>query len=283
MHIVNRKVDGIFICNGEQGTVIDFVKVHKLITLNMSEMVKENPQETCEDAEGAIENIPITKEEPVVGEEENDGGEWEEVPVVRFLNGWTLKVGYHEWMSEEIDGVGIRQIPLILAWAVSIHKCQGTTLGIAEVDIGSSVFECAQSYVALSRVKTLGGLYLKSFDPRKIRADPRAVEYYRQLGETRVRVLAEREHRAREQPVAAAVLEPRNPTLSRYFVSNQPIAPIPPDTENAKRGGSGGFLEEEDDYIEVATEVADYMKSDSNVAKNSDVKVINFSQYAYRG
>jgi hypothetical protein len=87
--------------------------------------------------------------------------------------------------------------------------------------------------------------------------------------------LAERERRAREQPVALAVVEPRNPTLSRYFVSNQPTAPIPPDTENAKRGGSGGFLEEEEDYTEVATEVADYMQS--------DVKVIDFSAYAYRG
>jgi ATP-dependent DNA helicase PIF1 len=310
MHIVNREVaEGKYICNGEQGTVIDFAKVRKLVASNGGRI-------------GAVENIPAPGEggggEAVfldVGDGDaseaigGTGDEWEEVPVVRFLNGWTLKVGYHEWMSEEIDGVGIRQIPLILAWAVSIHKCQGTTLGIAEVDIGSSVFECAQSYVALSRVKTLGGLYLKSFDPRKIRADPRAVEYYRKLGETRAWVLAERERRAREQPVA--VLEPRNPTLSRYFVSNQPTAPIPPnvpvihdtenakrgdvrdffgssriinenkdvkvaipDTENAKRGGSG-LLEEEEDYTEVATEVADYMLS--------DVKVINFSAYAYRG
>ena len=279
MHIVNREVaEGKYVCNGEQGTVIDFAKVRKLVASNGGRI-------------GAVEKIPAPGEggggEAVMMEvgdgEDGDGGEWEEVPVVRFLNGWTLKVGYHEWMSEEIDGVGIRQIPLILAWAVSIHKCQGTTLGIAEVDIGSSVFECAQSYVALSRVKTLGGLYLKSFDPRKIRADPRAVEYYRKLGETRSRILEERERRAREQPVAVAVLEPRNPTLSRYFVSNQPIAHIPPDTENAKRGGSGGFLEEEDDYMEVATEVADYMKSDSNAAKKSDVKVIDFSQYAYWG
>jgi ATP-dependent DNA helicase PIF1 len=278
MHIVNREVaEGKYICNGEQGTVIDFAKVRKLVASNGGRI-------------GAVEKIPAPGEggggEAVfldVGDGEGGegtGDEWEEVPVVRFLNGWTLRVGYHEWMSEEIDGVGIRQIPLILAWAVSIHKCQGTTLGIAEVDIGSSVFECAQSYVALSRVKTLGGLYLKSFDPRKIRADPRAVEYYRKLGETRALVLAERERRAREQPVA--VLEPRNPAISRYFTSNQPTAPIPPYTENAKRGGSGGLLEEEDDYTEVATEVADYMLSESNAAK-SDVKVIDFSAYSYRG
>ena len=57
---------------------------------------------------------------------------------------------------------------------------------IAEIDIGTSVFEFAQSYVALSRVQTLGGLYLKSFDSRKIRADPRAVEFYRSLKEKRL-------------------------------------------------------------------------------------------------
>jgi len=275
MHIVNREVaEGIYICNGEQGTVIDFVKIRKSVASNVSEIVKENPQETCEDAEGAVENIPITpKEKP----EEEEGGEWEEVPVVKFLNGWTLKVGYHEWMSEELEGVGIRQIPLILAWAVSIHKCQGTTLGIAEVDIGSSVFECAQSYVALSRVKTLGGLYLKSFDPRKIRADPRAVAFYRNLAETRIRVLAERE----KLSISGEDAPPKSPTISRYFqaLSSKPAPSIVihrSDTDSVKRGGTATELEE-DNY----TEVAEYMKTEPET--EGEIKVIDFSRYAYRG
>jgi hypothetical protein len=187
----------------------------------------------------------------------------------------TLKVGYHEWMSEDLDGVGIRQIPLILAWAVSIHKCQGMTLGIAEVDIGSSVFECAQSYVALSRVKTLGGLFLKSFDPRKIRADPRAVEFYRNLGENRGKILAEREARRLEAP-------PSPPNISRYF---QALSTAPRPSLVAERGavvssvkGGSGILEE-DDY----TTVADYMHSGKDKKEDSDVKIIDFSAYAYRG
>jgi len=275
MHIVNREVaEGIYICNGEQGTVIDFVKIRKSVASNMSEIVKENQHKTCEEAEGAIENIPITsKEKP----EEEGGGEWEEVPVVKFLNGWTLKVGYHEWMSEELEGVGIRQIPLILAWAVSIHKCQGTTLGIAEVDIGSSVFECAQSYVALSRVKTLGGLYLKSFDPRKIRADPRAVGFYRNLAETRVRILAERE----KLGILGEDAPPKSPTISRYFqaLSSKPAPSIViehSDNEHAKSVGTETELEE-DNY----TEVADYMKTEPET--EGEIKVIDFSRYAYRG
>ena len=259
MHIINREVvEGVYVCNGEQGKVIDFARVRKQVANNPS-IAKRDAEVLKMGAEGAIEYI-----EGGGGGTENEE-EWEEVPVVRFQNGLTLKVGYHEWMSEDLEGVGIRQIPLILAWAVSIHKCQGMTLGIAEVDIGSSVFECAQSYVALSRVKTLGGLYLKSFDPRKIRAEPRAVEYYRNLTENRARVLAEREARRLSAPPSP----PSPPNISRYFQALS-TAPRPP-LVYAKPS-----VLEEDEY----TTVADYMNS---VKEDPDVKVIDFSAYAYRG
>lgn len=265
MHIINREVfDGVYICNGEQGKVIDFARVRKSVATNNAvggtEIVKI-------DMEGAVENIGISE----IGREENGEEEWEEVPVVRFQNGLTLKVGYHEWMSEDLEGVGIRQIPLILAWAVSIHKCQGMTLGIAEVDIGSSVFECAQSYVALSRVKTLGGLYLKSFDPRKIRADTRAVEFYRKLAENRGKVLADREARRLSAPPS----QHSPPNISRYF---QALSTAPQPSLVYSKGGNG--LLEEDEY----TTVADYMQSGKGKKeKDPDVKVIDFSAYAYRG
>ena len=99
-------------------------------------------------------------------------------PIVKFNNGVIKPIAYHSWLSDNIDVFAIKQIPLILAWAVTIHKSQGATLDCAEVDIGSSVFAPGQTYVALSRVKSLDGLYLKSFNPNKIRTDKKVIEFY---------------------------------------------------------------------------------------------------------
>ena len=69
----------------------------------------------------------------------------------------------------------------MLAWALTIHKIQGATLSMAEIDIGKSVFEYGQSYVALSRVKSLDGLYLSAFDPGCIRANPKVIDFYNHI------------------------------------------------------------------------------------------------------
>lgn len=98
-------------------------------------------------------------------------------PIVKFSN--TLRLIQREtWQSETIPGFGITQIPLILAWAVTIHKSQGATLDMAEVDIGSSIFSDGQTYVALSRVKSIDGLYINSFNPTKINANKKVIEFY---------------------------------------------------------------------------------------------------------
>jgi len=111
------------------------------------------------------------------------------LPVVRFNSTSTMSngtafettMGYHVWSSENIPGIGISQLPLILAWALTIHKAQGATLDIAEIDAGSGIFECGQTYVALSRVKSLEGLYLTSFDASKIRVSRKVQEFYNSL------------------------------------------------------------------------------------------------------
>jgi ATP-dependent DNA helicase PIF1 len=133
-------------------------------------------------------------------------------PVIRFNNGFEMTMNYHIWPSENIPGVGVSQLPLILAWALTIHKAQGATLDVAEIDAGSGIFECGQTYVALSRVKSLEGLYLTSFDARKIRIHKKVQEFYQVLKEeqeqTPAPVVAQASAQASttDIPVAQAIL-----------------------------------------------------------------------------
>lgn len=102
-------------------------------------------------------------------------------PIVKYNNGIEMVMGRHIWPSENIPGIGVSQVPLILAWALTIHKSQGATLDTAEIDVGSGIFECGQTYVALSRVKSLHGLYLTSFDAGRIKINKKVKEYYELL------------------------------------------------------------------------------------------------------
>ena len=102
-------------------------------------------------------------------------------PRVKFNNGIERIMVRHVWASDKIPGIGVSQIPLILAWALTIHKSQGATMDAAEIDVGSGIFECGQTYVALSRVKSLSGLYLTSFDAKRIRINKKVKDFYDSL------------------------------------------------------------------------------------------------------
>jgi ATP-dependent DNA helicase PIF1 len=102
-------------------------------------------------------------------------------PRVKFNNGIERVMLRHVWASDKIPGIGVSQVPLILAWALTIHKSQGATMDAAEIDVGSGIFECGQTYVALSRVKSLDGLYLTSFDAKRIRINRKVKEFYEAL------------------------------------------------------------------------------------------------------
>lgn len=104
-------------------------------------------------------------------------------PIVTFNNGITRTMVPFVWKSENIPGIGVSQVPLILAWALTIHKSQGATLDCAEIDVGSGIFECGQTYVALSRVKSMEGLSLTSYDPNKIKINATVQSFYGKLTE----------------------------------------------------------------------------------------------------
>ena len=61
-----------------------------------------------------------------------------------------------------------KQFPLILAYAVTIHKCQGLSLDCAIIDLSNQVFSAGMAYVALSGVRSLSGVNLAAFDPKSI-------------------------------------------------------------------------------------------------------------------
>ena len=70
----------------------------------------------------------------------------------------------------------------MLAYAVSIHKSQGMTFDKVFVDF-KRIFTFGQAYVALSRVKTLKGLFIDNFNPNKIKANPEVISFYKEINE----------------------------------------------------------------------------------------------------
>jgi ATP-dependent DNA helicase PIF1 len=82
------------------------------------------------------------------------------------------------WASNHEPPIQREQIPLRLAYALTIHKAQGASLDSALVDIGDSTFEYGQAYVALSRVRSLEGLYVHDLSPAAFRAHPTVKAFY---------------------------------------------------------------------------------------------------------
>lgn len=105
-----------------------------------------------------------------------------------------LTVRPHDWdvVDHSVGTATLTQIPLKLAYSITIHKSQGMQLDETVLAIDTkNCFECGQAYVALSRCTSLGGLYLETFDPKAIRAHPAAVAFYEKA-------------RAARKPAAAA-------------------------------------------------------------------------------
>lgn len=99
-------------------------------------------------------------------------------PIVKLYNNKIINTKEELWVIEE-DGkikASISQIPLRLAWAITIHKSQGMSLDNAEIDL-SNTFGYGMGYVALSRVRTLEGISLVGFDKKSILVDPKILKF----------------------------------------------------------------------------------------------------------
>ena len=100
------------------------------------------------------------------------------IPVVKFRNGEQLPIPHATWQVPDLPGVLRRQIPLRLAYAITIHKSQGSTLDCALIDVGDKTFEFGQAYVALSRVKDLESLYIHDLASSAFKAHPKVKAFY---------------------------------------------------------------------------------------------------------
>lgn len=111
----------------------------------------------------------------VIGFEKNDSGH----PIIETTDGRRITPGYEEWAVKSSNGksnvAAIKQIPLRLAWAMTVHKSQGMSLDSASIDLGKA-FEYGQGYVALSRVRSLEGLHLEGLNEKALMMHPEVVE-----------------------------------------------------------------------------------------------------------
>jgi len=105
-----------------------------------------------------------------------------DMPVVKFMTGEERLIDYYTWKIEEngVEVMYIKQIPLKIAYAVTIHRSQGLTLDCVEIDM-DGIFEDGQAYVALSRVKSLEGLSVKNLKIASIFANEKALKFYEDL------------------------------------------------------------------------------------------------------
>lgn len=139
--------------------------------------------------EGAI--VMCTKNNPVVGYSNGTLGTvigFEAVtdnPIIETRDGRELVIAPADWALEEGGKVKakISQIPLRLAWAITIHKSQGQSLDAAAIDL-SRAFEFGQGYVALSRVRTLEGIALLGWSEHAMRVHPEVLRVDRAFRES---------------------------------------------------------------------------------------------------
>lgn len=180
--------------------------------------------ETLALKQGAV--VMFTKNDPagryvngtlgIVEAFDKEGGE----PWVRTRTGKRILAEPVTWKIDEggKERASITQVPLRLAWAMTVHKSQGMSLDAAVIDL-SRAFEYGQGYVALSRLRALSGLHLLGLNERALRVHPSAVEKdaeFRAASAALSRIdaatLAERQQAFADTPAAKAELpRPRMP------------------------------------------------------------------------
>ncbi|MBP3945328.1 AAA family ATPase [Psychrobacter sp. K31L] len=183
MFIKNNAELGV--SNGTMGELIGFAAVKIDESKDSSEALIEDDssddtnEDNADDADDAVENTAKGKKSAAKKDKEKPKTKkptTQKMPVVRLNSGREVIAEPEEWIIEDETGdvlASYEQVPLCLAWAITIHKSQGMTLDAAEIDL-SRTFELGQGYVALSRLKSLSGLQLLGMNDMSLQLDPLA-------------------------------------------------------------------------------------------------------------
>jgi ATP-dependent DNA helicase PIF1 len=154
------------------------------LSFNNSIATKESRATEDMDSEDEETSLSVQNIKAMGNKEGSRVREW---PVVRFCladgSRRELLCQPESWKMEQPNGEILAQrmqVPLILAWALSIHKAQGQTLERVKVDLGK-IFEKGQAYVALSRATCQEGLHIIGFDPKKVMAHEKVRAFYDRL------------------------------------------------------------------------------------------------------
>ena len=102
--------------------------------------------------------------------------------MVKFVNGLKTVIDKHEYRIKHKKVIVSRfQIPLMLAYALTIHKAQGCTLDYAVINLDESVFANGQAYVALSRCRDIKGMFIGNFNPGCILTSTSSLQYSKMI------------------------------------------------------------------------------------------------------
>ncbi|MGM8890001.1 AAA family ATPase [Psychrobacter sp. 1Y1] len=176
MFIKNNAELGV--SNGTMGELIGFAAV-KIDDKDSSDALIEDDSSDDADEDAAGEKTTKGKKPAAKKDKEKPKSKkptTQKMPVVRLNSGREVIAEPEEWIIEDETGdvlASYLQVPLCLAWAITIHKSQGMTLDAAEIDL-SRTFELGQGYVALSRLKSLSGLQLLGMNDMSLQLDPLA-------------------------------------------------------------------------------------------------------------
>ncbi|MBO1529849.1 AAA family ATPase [Psychrobacter sp. F1192] len=178
MFIKNNTELGV--SNGTMGELVGFAAVKVDDNKDSEETLTEKGTDIDLDTDSAADNDEETadhkKEAAKKDKEKSKKAITQKMPVVRLNSGREVVAEPEEWIIEDETGdvlASYHQVPLCLAWAITIHKSQGMTLDAAEIDL-SRTFELGQGYVALSRLKSLAGLQLLGMNEMSLQLDPLA-------------------------------------------------------------------------------------------------------------